>query len=178
MKRIPFAAIAVICCICFSCNPDVGVNEADTAEQKNIAAFEAINTMFETGDVSGLDSLVAEDFVDHSDHGVVKGIDSLKAMIVMMANMENDWKNEVINVSASDDYVYGLMRYTGTSDGSMGMPAGPFDMKAIELVRYNDAGKMVEHWAFVQPSDMMKMMGQSGMGNAEMDSTASMPSDE
>jgi hypothetical protein len=52
------------------------------------------------------------------------------------------------------------MRYSGTSDGSMGMPKGPFDMTSIELVKFRD-GKAIEHWAFMQPQDMMKMMAPS-----------------
>lgn len=51
------------------------------------------------------------------------------------------------------------MRYSGTSEGSMGMPKGPYDMTAIELVKFRD-GKAVEHWSFMQMKDMMNMMGQ------------------
>ena len=50
------------------------------------------------------------------------------------------------------------MNWTGTSDGSIpDMPAGPIDMNGVEVVRFKD-GKAVEHWGFMQPADMMKMM--------------------
>jgi len=68
-------------------------------------------------------------------------------------------KSEIKKVFADDDYVMAWMRWTGTADGSMpGMPAGPYDMTAIEVVRFKD-GKAVEHWAFMEPREMMKMMG-------------------
>jgi hypothetical protein len=51
----------------------------------------------------------------------------------------------------------GWMHYSFTSDGSMGMPKGPFDMTSIQLVKFID-GNAVEHWDFTQPQDMMKMM--------------------
>ena len=118
---------------------------------------------------TGIDTLVADDFVDHSDKGDVKGRDSLKAMITMMHNNLKDMKTETVNSAASGDYVYGWMRYSGTSDGSMGMPKGPFDFTSVELVKFRD-GKATEHWAFMQMKDMMKMMGpQPGMEMNKMD---------
>jgi len=52
----------------------------------------------------------------------------------------------------------GWMHWTGTSNGSMpDMPAGPYDMNGIEVVRFKD-GKAVEHWAFMDAREMMKMM--------------------
>ena len=69
-----------------------------------------------------------------------------------------DMKMEVIKEMADDDYVFSWMRYTGTSDGSMGMPKGPYDMTAIEVVKFKD-GLAIEHWGFMEPREMMKMMG-------------------
>ena len=40
----------------------------------------------------------------------------------------------------------------------MGMKAGErYDISALEVSKFKD-GKVVEHWSFMQPSDMMKMM--------------------
>ena len=95
--------------------------------------------------------MVADDFVDHTDKGDVKGKDSLKAMIAMMHNNFKNMKTETKNEAAGGDYVYGWMHYSGTSDGTMGMPKGPFDMTSIELVKFNN-GKAVEHWGFYATS--------------------------
>lgn len=84
------------------------------------------------------------------------GRDSLKAMINMIHKNPNDMKMEAIREVADDEYVFQWLRYTGTSDGSMG-PAGPYDMHVIEVSKHKD-GKIVEHWAYMDATEMMKMM--------------------
>ncbi len=176
MKQLFFTAIAGLICICTSCNnnPAASGNNDMAKEEKNIAAFNTVSKAFETGNPASIDSVVADDFVDHTDHGEVKGKDSLKAMITMEHSKFPDMKNETKNTAASGDYVYGWMHYSGSSDGSMGIPKGPFDMMSVELVKFNNDGKAVEHWAFMQPSDMMKMMGPQPPMNTSTDTAATM----
>lgn len=161
MKKLFFAAAAALLCICTSCETkmDTTTDTEGSAEQRNLAAFETVNKAFETGDVRGLDSVLADDFLDHTDRGDVKGKDSLKAMVSQMHSKFPDMKNETVHQVADGDYVYGWMRYTGTSDGSMGMPKGPYDMQSMEVVKFNSDGKATEHWAFMEMQDMMEMMG-------------------
>jgi predicted SnoaL-like aldol condensation-catalyzing enzyme len=164
MKQILslFAISLVFCCL--SCNNDKAEKSGDASgdkkdnsmAEKNLAASHIVDKAFETGDPSNIDSAIASDFVDHTDMGD-KNRDSLKTMIVSMHKNFPDMKMEMIKEVADNDYVFSLMRYTGTSNGQMGMPAGPYDMKAIEVVRFKD-GKGVEHWSFMQMADMMKMM--------------------
>ena len=68
-----------------------------------------------------------------------------------------EMKMETIREMADSEYVFQWMRYAGTSDGSMGMPAGPFEMHAIEVSKLRD-GKIVEHWSFMDMREAMKMM--------------------
>ncbi len=124
--------------------------------EKNLAASHIINKAFETGDASAFDNAVAGDYVDHTDQGD-KNRDSLKAIIPLMKKEFPDMKTEIIKELADNDYVFSLLRWTGTSNGQMGMPKGPYDMKAIEVVRYKD-GLAVEHWSYMQPADVIKMM--------------------
>jgi predicted SnoaL-like aldol condensation-catalyzing enzyme len=140
-----------------SCNSESKTSSgtSETAK-KNLDAFHTVSDAFKTGDVSKIDSVVASDFVDHTERGDM-GRDSLKAMITMMHQKGSDMTTEIIKEFADDEYVMGWLRYKGTSDGSMG-PAGPYNMQAIEVVRFKD-GKAVEHWAFMEASEMMKMMG-------------------
>jgi len=162
MRNILFAVFAGLLCICTSCNSETAGtsdNNDNTEEQKNLAASNVITKAFQTGDVSGIDSVVADDFVDHTDRGDKIGRDSLKAMVNWIhANMK-DMKTETVREVADGDYVYSWMRYTGSSDGTMGMPNGPYDMTAIEVAKFKD-GKAVEHWNFMEIRDAMKMMGQ------------------
>jgi predicted SnoaL-like aldol condensation-catalyzing enzyme len=93
---------------------------------------------------------------DHTDHGDM-GRDSLKAMISMMHKEFPDMKSELIKELGDDDYVFSLMRFTGTSNGQMGMPKGPYDMHTVQVVRFKD-GKGVEHWEYTNWQEMEKMM--------------------
>ena len=160
MKKLLFIISVAACCFLSACNntaPSKG--EMSEAARKNLEAFRAVSNAFDTGDVSRIDSVVASDFVDHTDRGDVVGTDSLKAAIAMIKKSSSNMKSEEKKVLVDDDYVMGWMRWTGTSDGSMpGMPAGPYDMTGLEVVRFKD-GKAVEHWAFMEPREMMKMMG-------------------
>ncbi len=160
MKKIFLATVAGMLCVFTACNVknESATNSRYTAEeQKNIAASDVVGKAFETGDVSGIDNVVADDFIDHTDRGDMKGRDSLKAMVKMVHENFKDMKTEKVREVADGDFVYSWMRYSGTSDGSMGMPKGPYDMKSIEVAKFKD-GKAIEHWAFMEMQDMMKMM--------------------
>src|ERR1700760_418275 len=64
--------------------------------KKNLDAVHLVTKAFETGDVSGVDSVVSTSFVDHTDKGEVKGIDSMKAMIKMAHSMDSTMKSDII----------------------------------------------------------------------------------
>lgn len=158
MKKYLFAISAFLLIICYSCNNEMKKDEASGMSEKarkNLEASHVISDAFESGDPSKIDSVVSEDFVDHTDRGDMNR-DSLKAMIKMVHATNKDMKMEIIKELADDEYVFSWMRFTGTSDGSM-MPAGPYDMKAMQAVRFRD-GMAVEHWEFMEMRDMMKMM--------------------
>ena len=163
MKKYLLAISSCLFLFCMSCNNKAGDDKmgagkmSDQAE-KNIAASHVVSDAFQSGDISKIDSVVASDFVDHTERGDM-GRDSLKAMITAIHATHKDMKAEIIKDLADDEYVFSWMRFTGTSDGSMGMPAGPYDMRSIEVVRFKD-GKAVEHWGFMEPREMMKWMQQ------------------
>ena len=171
MKKIFISAFAGLLCMCTACNTPATTtadNDNKAQEEKNLAASNVVGKAFETGDVTGVDSVVADDFIDHTDRGDVKGKDSLKAMATMIHTNFKDMKMEKVNDAANGDYVYTWMNYSGTSDGTMGLPKGPFNMNGIELTKFKD-GKAVEHWNFMDSRDVAKMMPQPAMSN--MDTT-------
>ena len=160
MKKYLLAISLCLFLFCMSCNnpagdTKTGDNKMSEQAEKNLAASHIISDAFGSGDISKIDSAVASDFVDHTDRGDM-GRDSLKAMIKMVNATNKDMKMEIIKELADNDYVFSLMRFTGTSDGSM-MPAGPYDMQALQVVKFKD-GKAVEHWEYMEPREMMKMM--------------------
>ncbi len=164
MKKIALLITAAIFCCFVSCNNEktsaVGeTKEENTAAKKNLDAMHTVTKAFDTGDPSMIDSVVASDFVDHTDRGDM-GRDSLKAMVVAWKKASKDSKTEIIKELADDEYGFSWLRFTGTSDGSMGMPAGPYNMTSIEVVKFNKDSKAVEHWGFMEMREAMKMMAQ------------------
>lgn len=168
MKKLFFAALAASL-IFVSCK-DASSEKGSDAKQKNLAASNAIDRAFETGNVNAIDSFIADDFIDHTDRGDFKGRDSLKAMVKFVHENMKDMKTEKLHQLADDDYVFSWMRWTGTSNGSGGMPNGPYDMHAMEVSKFKD-GKAVEHWTYMDMKEMMKMMPQPAMGDVKMDTS-------
>ena len=166
MKKFFRIGLTGLFLFCISCNDKEDHDKMSDKAKKNLEASRSISKAFETGDPSVVDSVVASDFVDHTDRGDM-GRDSLKAMISGMKEMFPDMKMNVLRELADDDYVFSLMQFTGTSNGQMGMPVGPYDMHAIQVVRFKD-GKAVEHWEYMEPREMMKMMPQ---GNTDKKDT-------
>jgi predicted SnoaL-like aldol condensation-catalyzing enzyme len=177
MNKIFVAAFAGLLCFS-SCNNSAtvaGDSKENSVAQKNLEASRAISKAFETGNTNVLDSVVADDFLDHTERGDMRGRDSLKAMVTMVHNNMKDMKSETIKDLADNEYVFSWMRFTGTSDGSMGMAPGPYDMQSIEVAKFRD-GKAIEHWSFVSMKEMMEMMGamQGTNNNMNMNDTTKM----
>jgi predicted SnoaL-like aldol condensation-catalyzing enzyme len=166
MRKIFFFAGLFFCLAACNNSNDTKVASStmSTQAQKNLDADHVISKAFETGDASGLDSVIADGFVDHTDRGDKTGRDSVKAMVKQIHDHFKDMKMEMKKEMADDDYVFSWMQFGGNSDGTM-MPAGPFDMQAIEVTKYSN-GKAVEHWEFGNMQDVAKMMQQmNNMGD-------------
>ena len=165
MKKIVLLFTAGLFCCLVSCQNEESTTAAPETKEdnsmakKNLEACHVVTNAFDTGDTSKIDGVVASDFVDHTDRGD-KNRDSLKTMIAMWKADSKDNKTEIIKELADEDYVFSWLRFTGTSGGKMGMPAGPYNMTSIEVVRFNKDGKAVEHWGFMEPREMMKFMPQ------------------
>ena len=164
--------------LAIGCNQQAASTGGNTPEEeRNLAASRTITKAFQTGDASSIDSVLADDFLDHTDRGDFRGKDSLKSMIKWVNDNMKDQKVEAVREVAEGDYVWSWMRYTGTSNGAMGMPKGPYDMQAIELAKFKD-GKAVEHWSFMETQSMMKMMApMMNMNNMSQPSMDKMPAD-
>ena len=162
MKRIHFAIFAGLSCFFISCNENKTSETKSTSNgDKNLASAHAVNKAIETGDVSKLGDYIATDGVDHAGpKGDIKGLDSIKAMLGKIHTMATGMQMSTTKELADDEYVFQWMHFSGTSaSAEMGLPPGTkFDMSAIEVSKFKD-GKSTEHWEFMQPSDMMKMMG-------------------
>ena len=144
-------------CLLISCNDKSGPS---AAAQKNLDAMHGVNACFESKDFSKLGDYIAEDAVDHAgETGDIKGLANMKTEFKKMVEGYKDSKTTVTKELADDEYVMSWQNYSGTLvTDQMGMKAGDkFNMSAVEVAKFKD-GKAVEHWSFMQPSDMMKMM--------------------
>ena len=158
MKKFLFSIFGAMLGYLISCtNQNASTSSNAAMEKKNLSADSLIGEAFRTGDASKIDDVVAADFVDHTDRGD-KNRDSLKAMIKMVHDSFPSMKMDLIKTTADSNYVYAWMRFSGNSNGAMGMPKGPFDMQSMEVTRYNNDGKAVEHWGFMEAQSNTKMM--------------------
>jgi len=73
-----------------------------------------------------------------------------------------DSKTNVLNIVAEGDMVIVHSNWTGTNTGSfMGMPATnkPVSIEQVDIVRFDKAGKGVEHWAVLDQLTMLQQLG-------------------
>ena len=172
MKKILIlsASLLFIFASCSNKKDDDGGMSATA--KKNIEAVRTVTKAFDSGDVSGIDAVIADDFVDHTPNGDM-GRDSLKAMITMMHGKGLDMKTETLQELANDEYAICRYKFSGNGDGSMGMPKGPYEFMAVEVVKFNKDSKAVEHWEYMDAKDMMKMMAPPAKDNMSPTDTTS-----
>lgn len=139
-------------------------SKANPAIEKNLEAVHNINKFFQTGDVSLIEKSIAIGAVDHAGPGgdmVANNMDSVKAYFVKMRNGFEITKMELVKEWADEEYVVQWMKMSGVSkDAATGVPVGQKieDAYDVHISKCKD-GKTVEHWEFMQPADLMKMMG-------------------
>ena len=164
MKRLILCT--AVMAVAFSCNnkpsPTTATNGNDNSQQEqNIVSNKKIYTAIESGDTSPIDTLIAGDAVDHDGPGgmEINGKDSILHMLSGIHNHIKDIKFDVVTSAANGDYVFSLVHMTGTStDSSMGMPGMNIDQKAVDVIKFNSANKMVEHWGFTDDQEVAKQM--------------------
>ena len=144
-------------------------NKTNPTVEKNLEAVHNINKFFQTGDVSLIEKSIAIGAIDHAGPGgdmVATNMDSLKAYFVKMRNGFETTKMETVKEWADEEYVVQWMKGSGVSkDAASGVPVGQKieDMYDVHISKCKD-GKTVEHWEFMQPGDLMKMMGGANAG--------------
>jgi predicted ester cyclase len=172
MKNV-LALIAVFLMIT-GCNNKSADNSSgnNSLRQQNLEAAHNITKAFETGDTSLIDHSVAADYIDHREYGDVKGIDSLKAMILSVHAHIKNMKVETSKELADDDYVMSWKKFTGTGDGQGNTLPGDFNVTGAQITRFKN-GKAVEHWEALDMRDVSKMIQRlTADENNEVDSSA------
>jgi predicted SnoaL-like aldol condensation-catalyzing enzyme len=104
---------------------------ADTERNKQTVArlFDA----FRAGDVDAFDDLIVEDYVQHNPQAD-NGLHAVKEFFRPVGPVDV----EVYRVIAEGDLVAAHSHYK------------TFDSAAVDIWRFNDQGKMIEHWDVLQ----------------------------
>jgi steroid delta-isomerase-like uncharacterized protein len=120
--------------------------------------------LLNAGDIEGFGALLADDFVEHEE---TPGLAPTKEGVMQFFRMYRagfpDLRLDPEDVLASGDKVITRARATGTHRGElMGMPptGKTVDVQLIDIMRFDEDGRVAEHWGVV---DMLAMMQQLGV---------------
>lgn len=150
MKKIIPVCIVAICILFIACNSDHGGMSATT--KKNLEVNRAIMDAYEAGDFSKMGDYIAVDAIDHGgENGDVKGLDNIVSEMKRYRSQMKDAKSEIIKEMGDDEYVMTWGKMSGEMDGNK------IEMSSLDISKFKD-GKAIEHWVFMDPREMMKMM--------------------
>ena len=123
------------------------------------STYERINK----GDIDGFGDLVASDFVEHQGMPALPTKEGTLEFFRSLLAAFPDWHMTVEDLIAGGDKTVARVTVTGTHKGEfMGVPpAGTrVDVQLIDIMRFNGAGLVCEHWGV---ADMLSLMQQLGV---------------
>lgn len=114
-----------------------------------------------------VDEVLKEADKDAIDYGTgempeVKGVDSIKSGLKMWMTAVPDYKGTDLMAVADGDYVMVYGTWTGTwKNEFMGMkPTGKsFKVKDVDIFKFNDAGKIIEHRGVQSMGEISRQIG-------------------
>jgi steroid delta-isomerase-like uncharacterized protein len=122
-------------------------------------AYELINA----GDIDGFGNLMADDFIEHEEMpGLTPTKEGVLDMFRMYRTAFPDLQMHAEEVLVSGDKTVTRVRATGTHQGElMGMPptGKSVEVKLIDIMQFNDAGLVREHWGLMDTLSMMQQLG-------------------
>lgn len=121
-------------------------------EQHNKEVVERLFDAFRAGDTQAFDELIADDYVQHNPQAG-NGLEAVKDFFAPVGPVDV----EVHRVIAEGDLVAVHAHYK------------TWNMAAVDIFRFNDAGKIIEHWDVLQQvpettvsgNDMFSQLTQS-----------------
>ncbi|MBC7829911.1 MAG: ester cyclase [Chitinophagaceae bacterium] len=142
----------------------VGATSAEEKEERNKETALASARAIATGNMDSVLKDVTADVTDYGDGGgdVIKNKDTLTTMLKSFATAFPDWKGDNLMAAADGDYVYVYGDWSGTfKNDFMGMKATgkPFKFKDVDIFKFNDQGKIIEHRSIQKFATMMEQIG-------------------
>ena len=129
----------------------------------NAATTRRAYDLISAGDIEGFGALVADDFVEHEETpGLAPTKDGVLQFFRMYKAAFPDLQMTAEEVLVSGDKTITRARATGTHQGEfMGMPptGKSVDVQLIDIMQFNDAGMIDEHWGLVDTMSMMQQLG-------------------
>jgi steroid delta-isomerase-like uncharacterized protein len=131
--------------------------------EENKAVVRRIYDIINSGDLSGVDDVIAADAVDHQvPPGVSnRGAAGLRAFVEMFRGAFPDLRITIDDTIAEGDKLAVRSTMTGTHKGDfMGIPptGKSFSLEGIDIVRFA-GGKAVEHWGAADNMELMQQLG-------------------
>ena len=138
-------------------------NSPEAKEERNKqTALNSVSTISQDVDAAFKD--VSPDAVDYMDGSMPpqKNVDSVKTMIKGFIASFPDYKGENLVAVADGDHVFVYGDWSGTFKKDwMGMKATgkTFKVKDVDIFKFNDQGKIIEHRSIMPWETMMKQVG-------------------
>jgi steroid delta-isomerase-like uncharacterized protein len=119
--------------------------------------------LISVGDIEGFGQLLAEDFIEHEEvPGLAPSKEGVLELFRSYRSAFPDLHMEAVEILPSGDRAIARVTATGTQKGDfMGMPPSgkKVEVQLIDIMRFNDAGLVCEHWGVM---DMLTMLQQLG----------------
>ena len=133
-----------------------------SAEENKALFRRAYEELWNRGNLSVADELIAPDFVNYAaSAGSNRGPESMRASVTWARNAFPDLRFEIEELLAEGDIVAGRLTMSATHRGPlMGMPPTGRSVRTnhMHFVRFRD-GKAVEHWGVRDDLGMMRQLG-------------------
>lgn len=134
-----------------------------STEQNKALVRKMIEEVFNRGNMSLADEILAPDFVEREElpPGMPPGREGVKLLTTMLRSAFPDFKATIDDIIAEGDKVVLRMTWSGTQKGEwMGVPptGKSVSFGVIDIIRIA-GGKFVEHWGQMDSMAMMQQLG-------------------
>lgn len=156
------SSVLLVSCKKEAATTDTTAVKADSAKQANIASYNSVMTIFNSGKMDDLNKYIAEDYKEHTPWpGQKPGLAGLKEGMTEFRTAFPDMKFTVKDITSDGDMIWAHYNMSGTNTGAfMGMPATgkKVDVNGMELVKLTN-GKCTDHWNYDEGAKMMQQLG-------------------
>ncbi len=131
------------------------------AEQNKAIVRETTERLFNQGDLSAVDNLIAADAIDHCEPEGTNCRQHFREVATMLHHAFPDFHMEIVSLVAEGDQVALHLRMSGTHQGPfMGIaPTGKrFSVDQMRMMRFRD-GQMTDSWAVIDYLGWRRQLG-------------------